>query len=110
MNNMQRQRDTAVRALNEYCDSQTPAPFYIDELECTGEERGPSCKRRYIQGHQMVVEWEGVRLEISLQKNSNFGPDGISLSWDAPNRTGDHIAFIPRSFQKAELVAKEKMR
>lgn len=99
-----RERETAIRALNEYVDSQTPSPFYIDETECLGEQQGPSTKRRYIQAHRITVVYEGVRLDILLRD------DTIDLKWGAPNFSMDEIAFIPSSFQSARLVSRDKMR
>lgn len=107
---LERERATAIRELNEYCDSQTPAAFFISELVSTGEERGPSAKTHYIQGHQMTVEWEGVRLQIYLRKDSTQAPDGISLQWEDIARHGKHVAFIPVSYQMAHIVSKDRMR
>lgn len=71
-----REREVALRALNKYVDDQTTAPFYIEEMECTGEQRGPSFKRRYVQSTKMTVEFKGVELNIYLREN-----EGIELSW-----------------------------
>jgi hypothetical protein len=101
--NLARQRETAVRELNQWVDTQTVAPFYIDELVCTGEQASPSFKKRYIQTHKMEVEHLGVVLAIYL------GRDGIELSWSGPHR-GGAVGLIPQSHQRIELVAKEKMR
>jgi hypothetical protein len=68
---IEREREVAVQALNEYCDTQTPAPFYCDEYESTGEDREPTSKRRYFQGHRITVEWLGVRLGVLLRKDNN---------------------------------------
>lgn len=46
---IEREREVAVRALNQYVDDQTPAAFYVDEPESTGEQVGPSFKKRYFQ-------------------------------------------------------------
>lgn len=99
-----REREVAVRALNQYTDSQTSSPFYIDELECTGEEKGPSKKVRYIQTRKMEVEHAGVHLSILLREGK------IDLQWSGVEKTSEHIAFVPRSFQSADLIAKESMR
>jgi len=102
---VERERDTAVRALNEYVDNQTPAPFYIDELESIGEQRGPSQLRRYIQAHGMRVHHAGVYLDITLRDGE------IDLQWNGNSSFSlSEIAFIPSSHQSARLVAKENMR
>lgn len=104
---LQNQRDIAVRALNQYCDEQTESPFQIPELECTGEEAGsdaPVKKVRYIQTRRMEIKWQGVELSIMLRD------DRVNLQWGLPSfRTGD-VAFIPCSYQSADLKAKEQMR
>ena len=97
---IQRQRDNAVRALNNYCDSQTESPFRVREWEYTGEERGSTTKVRYIQSHTMEVLWKGVELSIILRPKE----DGMDLQWSAPNRIGGLIAFVPTSHQSARLV------
>lgn len=101
---LERQRKEAIRALNQYVDDQTPSPFFIDELESTGEETGPSKKTRYIQTRKMKVEHAGVNLSILLRDGK------IDLQWGGAGRLSQPIAFIPRSFQSADLVAKENMR
>ncbi len=104
---IERERETAVRALNEYCDTQTPAPFYCNEYESTGEDQGPTSKRRYFQGHRITVEWLGVRLEVILRKDNNG--TGIDLQWEDVNRSGTDVALIPRSYQQIYLVTRENM-
>lgn len=96
---VERQRETAVLALNTYCDEQTPAPLHVEELECTGEERGPSFKTRYIQGRRIAATWQGVNLYIYL------ADDCIELKWEGQRRSLDECAFIPYSFQAARIKA-----
>lgn len=108
--NIERERDVSVRALNEFQDSQTPSGIYYDDCVCTGETKGPSNKRKYIQSHQLEVEHAGVLLSVFLAgTNDSQRSHGIQLSWNARQRTG-HVAAIPTSFQCVELVAKENMR
>lgn len=100
---LERERQAAINALNKYVDSQTPAPFYIDKLESTGEKTGPSKNIRYIQTHRMEVKHAGIILSILLR-------DGrIGLQWE-DEKSAHEVAFVPRSFQCADLVAKENMR
>ncbi len=47
------ERDAAVRALNEYIDEQTKSAFSVTDNICSGEEKGPSRKVRYIQTYKM---------------------------------------------------------
>jgi hypothetical protein len=57
---LQRERDVAVRTLNEFRDNDTPSPFWYDASVSTGEERGPSYKRRFVQTGQLHVEYSGA--------------------------------------------------
>jgi hypothetical protein len=101
-----RERETAIRALNKYVDSQTKAPFYIQELECTGEQQGPSSKKRYIQTNQIEVEYAGVHLSVHLRDDAV-----IDLQWGTGGRlAADDVCFQPRSYQSAYLFTKENMR
>ena len=98
-----RERETAIRALNEYVDGQAESPIFYDDLVSSGEEVGPSLKRVYIQSHKVEIVHNGVHLSIWLR-------DHIDLQWGHPKRaSGVNTAFIPTSLQAASLVAKENM-
>lgn len=101
-----RQRDVAVRALNAYCDESTPSPFRTEDLECTGEEQGPSLKVRYIQAHRVIAEHAGVELTVLIRPDEPV----IELSWGRPGGAPCAVALIPSAFQSAHLVAREHMR
>lgn len=103
---LERERDIAIRALNDYCDSQTPSVIYVDEYKSTGEERGPSSKRRYFNGQRVTVEFADIKLDIYAGSYGNF----ISLQWQTSNRSNDDVALIPESFCRARLVSKNNMR
>jgi hypothetical protein len=106
--NIERERFTAVRALNEYCDETTKSPFVIEDSVCTGESTGPSTKRRYIQAPSMKVEYGGVELRISA--NDYNGRRGIELSWSTLNYGHDDICMSPLCRNSVELITKEAMR
>ncbi len=100
--NLERERDTAIRGLNEYIDNQTKSPFYFSDYLCTGENAGPTSKVVYIQTNQMTVEHAGVQLDLLLR-------DGyIDMNWSGEHRV--EVAFIPQMHQSARLVSKENMR
>ena len=96
---LEREREMAIRTLNQYTDNQTASPFYVDELVCTGEEQGPTHKRKYIQTCRMVVEHAGVELTILLRHD-----DRIELSWAGRNGQLRDIGAIPRSYQSIDLL------
>jgi len=102
---LQRERDNAVRALNEYCDSQTPSKIYVDHNESLVEQAGASTKRQFVQSEKVTIEHGNVLLNVATV----YGQD-ISLQWSAPNYRTLDIAFIPESYCRARLVAKEYMR
>lgn len=104
---LERERETAIGALNEHLDNQTPTPFYVDTMESIGESAGPTQMRFYFPAdHKMEATHKGVTLSISLRE------DGINLQWSEGdnNWSMGEVAFIPGSFQQARLVAKEHMR
>ena len=107
---LERQRNAAIRTLNETLDKQTPGPFFYDDMPCTGEggADGPVFKRIYIQaGWRIQCEHAGVLLSITVP------PDGrkeIRLQWMTPEMSSRDIALIPESYCAARLVAKEGMR
>jgi hypothetical protein len=109
IHNLERQRDVAIRALNESLDNQTKSPFSYEKYECTGEESGPTTKTFFIQAYSIQVNWLGVELTVGAHDYGNTGR-GIKLQWGMENRFGEDVAFIPSSYQSARLVSKEHMR
>jgi hypothetical protein len=101
---LERERDVSVRKLNDFCDNQTKSPIFIDDLICTGEEKGPSKKRNYIQSKRIELEYSGVYLQIICRDNC------IDLNWSNGQYGSGEVAFIPVSFQAARLTSKENMR
>lgn len=107
---LSRERDAAVCKLNEYIDSQTESPISIDEHPCLGESYGPSFKTRYIQARDVKFTWHGVTLEVRLRDEGPQHDNCIQLVWGTSKRSMSHVAFVPSSYQHAELISKENMR
>lgn len=109
---LQRERETAVRALNEYCDNQTPAAFWVDDAECTGEERGPSFKRRYFQGDRINVSHAGIEASIYLSRKDDgqriFGIE-IKFEPSKPETSFEKVAMIPFGHCCVNLVSKDNL-
>ena len=106
IHDLERERNESVKALNQHIDGQTPSPFYTDQAICTGEVPGAAFKRTYYQaGWHMNVVCAGVKLQIVLRDDR-----GIDLQWSAADCPSDEVAFIPASYQKAELVSREHLR
>jgi|SRR3972149_7480982 len=100
---LQRQRDTAVKLLEEYLNEQTPSAFSYDDFSHLGEDQG-KFTTKYVQTHKMEVEHAGVHLTIILREKH------IDLQWGGVPEHHGEMAFIPASHQAAYLVSKENMR
>ena len=106
---LQRERDTAVKTLKDFEDSQTPSPIYFDELVSDGESIGPTHRKRYVQSHDINIEIHGVHLRVATAYGLT-NDDSIILQWGTGMGLTGEVAFIPVSYQCARLVTKEKMR
>lgn len=104
ISNLERQKDTAIKALNDYCDDQTESAFFFSDNLCTGENNGPTEKIKYIQAYKLSVIYEGVYLEVMLRDKC------IELSWSNKRYGAGEVACIPSSYQQARLVSKDNMR
>ena len=106
---VEREREISIRMLNKWKDDQTKSPFYVEEVVCTGEEKAPSFKNRYIQTRSINVDHGGVHLRVILREEGTMHSTCIDLQWSrVDDRNGD-VAFIPTSYQAATLVARENM-
>jgi hypothetical protein len=103
--NIQRERETAIRELNEWTNSQTPSAFQIMEMSCTGEQAGPTTRMRFVQTRNMEVHHAGITLRISTMDD-----EAVKLQWTQWKRHSGDVAFIPESFGCARLITKENMK
>ena len=98
---VERERDVAVRTLREYCDSQTPAPFRFPDYVSDGDDPrgGPTLRTRYVQAHRMTLEHAGIALDIVLREGV------IDLQYAAIDARLRHgVILQPRSFQALYLL------
>ena len=65
---LEREREAAVQSLNEFVDQQSPTDVWIDDAPCTGEERGPTLKRRYLATNE--VTFKIGRQEFHIRKST----------------------------------------
>jgi hypothetical protein len=109
---LQRERDTAVRKLQEYEDAQTESPISYTSLVSDGAaDVGPSIRTRYINGtNKIEFEHKGVHLRVMLTEECPSRSDGIHVSWSVGQNSVGEIAMIPDGFQSIRLVARENMR
>ena len=92
---LERERDVAVRELNQWVDRQTPSKIYTDELICLGELSGPSFKRRYFQGDSAIFEHLGITLRVLLRD------DCLDLTWS--DERHNKIRFTPYAYQQVHI-------
>jgi trans-aconitate methyltransferase len=102
---LQRQRDSAVDELNKALSEQKPSEIYTDDLICTGENSGPSFKRRYFQANTLHIDHAEIHLSIYTSE-----ADRIALQWEAKGHAVGHVAMVPASFQRVDLIAPEHLR
>jgi len=103
---LERERATAITALNDFLSTQKPSPFFYGVLLCTGEDGSPVFKRNYIQAYEIDVEYAGVSLQVRLREDEK----AIVLQWGGASlRHLQYVAMIPTSFQSVALVAKDNM-
>lgn len=97
---LEAERRTAVDAMRRYTDEQAESPFRVTELECIGEQIGPTFITRYIQTRKMEIVWKGVELTVITKD------DGIFLSWATDSKSArDFVGLVPTAFQQAMLLA-----
>ena len=107
---LQRERDTAVAALNKYVDDQTESPISITEMESIGEQAGPSFKKRYIQGRGIEFDWRGVYLRVLLVRPGDSQRQGsIELTFHAPEDKLSTVGMIPTSNGQVCLICKDEL-
>jgi hypothetical protein len=107
---LSRERDVAVRYLNEWVDDQTPSPISIMEMVCVGEQQGPSIKKRYIQATDVEFVWKGIELTVALREGGPQHDNAIQLSWGSEKRGMAHVCMMPLAYNRVQLITKENMR
>jgi hypothetical protein len=104
------QGDEAVRALGSHLDTQKPSKVYWEEYLNTGEPKGPTTKRFYVQTDRLMVENCGVRLDVSCHEGNTMHHPCIELRWSDAFGTHHNAEFVHTDFQTALLVARHNLR
>lgn len=104
IDSLDRQRLVALRRLDEWKDGQTQSGIFVEEYDCTGENKGHTTRVRYIQAHRVCFEAGRVRLDVSIID------DQIEMSWRMDDEWMGDVAMIPVSFNKVVLKSKSRMR
>ena len=110
INRLEMERDAAIRELNSFCDSQTKANFYVEELVCTGEDQGPSNKVKYIQGRKLSVSFRDINLDILLSDGSSSRDPGNHLSWNYKEMPLSLVAMVPKCLQGVVLISPKDLK
>lgn len=95
---LERQRDIAVRALNDVVDGQTPSGIYVQRADCTGEKPGPTFRKVYIQTHTLEINHAGVKLHILLRE------DKVDISFDN-SIIGEVVSIYPQAANSIAFAA-----
>lgn len=106
---LERERFCAIRELREWVNDQTPGPVMIDEYLCDGSVQGPVRMTRYVQTKGLRIEWQGVRLDITLRGDSSMHENGIQLQWGTLDSRLRAASFIPSSYQSAMLCTPHQL-
>ena len=104
---LQAERDTAVRELHEWADSQTQSPFSIGELVCDGEQRGPAPMTRYVQTRRIRCDHGGTSVEVTVRaEGHNRGEDVIEIRLGLADTYSMHsVGLFATSFNQFEVRA-----
>jgi len=91
IHNLELERNGAMRQLKEFNDGQTEAP--ISQLVTVPKKGGGTdSMRRYVQGHNLSVSWEGVELDLWLAE------DGVRITFGSKDRRlSGGAALFPQS-------------
>lgn len=87
---LSRERDDALRQLNELLDCETESPFYTQDI--LPSSRGNLSVKRYIQTNSVTVEDGGVTLEVLLPGGIQ-GRQGIELRWQS--EANKEVGILP---------------
>jgi hypothetical protein len=96
---LQRERDVAVRTLNEAVDRSTPAAFFFEEHVVTGEKTGPSTKRFYIQSDRL--RFIGSGLDVTFLHREGDGT--LDIQYHAHDALHDTVVLQPHASQRLLL-------
>jgi hypothetical protein len=83
--NIEREREMAIRTLNEFQDSDTPSSYWIEDNVCTGEEQGPTTKRHYVQANRVTVKVGKGEVDFYLRDGDLQISTGIHTLRFVPN-------------------------
>jgi hypothetical protein len=95
---LERERDTAVTALREAEDAQTPSRIWYDDYHCLGERQGPSSVRHYVQTRRVTFQMGQREVTVGYDNHAN-----LYLNADRG------LFFTPIAHNKIEIYAEEQV-
>lgn len=115
---LRRERDSAISRLFTYEDEQTPSPFYVVGHDCIGENKsgasvsGPVFTTRYIQSSSVCIEHAGIKVEVCLEDtDERRGEGGIRIKYAcADDVLAAPVALVPECFGAVKLQMPSLMR
>lgn len=99
---LQRQRDEAVRTLENFTQEQKPQHFYMESTVCI-KQGSPTTLRRYIHGHWLRYEHRGLDFTIIEYE------DHVSFQYGQVRGLRD-ILMQPSSYQQFKLIYPEQVK
>lgn len=91
---IERERDAAVAQLREFTDEQTPADMWVEDSAHTGENPGPTRRKRYINGRFLEIDHAGVRIKITLAL------DEVRFSYGTHSPYDGAVWLLPSAHQQ----------
>lgn len=106
---LEQDRATAIRALGEFTDAQTPSPVSVSKLVILDEDTMPLRRTSYVQADNASFVWKGVKLNVHLREEDRMHRDCIQLQWSAedPNQ---RVSMTPVGLNAIEITASSIMK
>ena len=101
---LEQDRATAIRALGEFTDAQTPSPVSVSKLVILDEYTMPLRRTSYVQADNASFVWKGVKLNVHLREEDHMHRDCIQLQWSAES-SASKPSMTPVGVNAIELTA-----
>lgn len=103
---LERQREAAIKAMEDAANGTTPAPFYFEDHACI-RDGGPTTVRHYVQAPWLKFDYGGLHVDFLLREHGEdkvldiqYGPDDRLV--------GGKIVLEPRSYRQLYLYCPKK--
>ena len=94
---LERERNAAVRRLDEFADSQTKSPIsYEEHLFVDGQWRNV---RRYVQTTRIEIDYANTDLSILCREGGSEGGDCLAIQYGRERRVRSLAVMQPQSYQ-----------